>query len=450
MGISTPFIRRPIATSLLMAGVLMIGAVAYPLLPVAPLPQVDFPTIQVTAQLPGADPVTMASSVTAPLERQFAQIPGVTQMTSSSTLGNSAITVQFDLNRNIDGAAQDIQTAINAAGGQLPKTLPSPPTYRKVNPADAPILVLALHSDALPITVVDDYAENILVQNISQIPGVAQVSVNGQQKPAVRIQVDPEKLASMGLGLEDVRAVIANATTDSPKGSIDGATRTFTIYDNDQLLSAEPWNDVILTYRNGAPVRIRDIGRAVDGAENSRIAAWANGKPAILLAVLKQPGANVIETVDRIKALLPQLQAAIPTAVKVDVLSDRTTTIRASVGDVQFTLILTVVLVVFVIFIFLRSFWATAIPSVTVPLALIGSFALMYPLGYSLDNLSLMGLSIAIGFVVDDAIVMLENIERHVDEGLSPVAAADKGSARSASPSCRSACRWSRCSFRCC
>ena len=428
MGISTPFIRRPIATSLLMAGVLMIGAVAYPLLPVAPLPQVDFPTIQVTAQLPGADPVTMASSVTAPLERQFAQIPGVTQMTSSSTLGNSAITVQFDLNRNIDGAAQDIQTAINAAGGQLPKTLPSPPTYRKVNPADAPILVLALHSDALPITVVDDYAENILVQNISQIPGVAQVSVNGQQKPAVRIQVDPEKLASMGLGLEDVRAVIANATTDSPKGSIDGATRTFTIYDNDQLLSAEPWNDVILTYRNGAPVRIRDIGRAVDGAENNRIAAWANGKPAILLAVLKQPGANVIETVDRIKALLPQLQAAIPTAVKVDVLSDRTTTIRASVGDVQFTLILTVVLVVFVIFIFLRSFWATAIPSVTVPLALIGSFALMYPLGYSLDNLSLMGLSIAIGFVVDDAIVMLENIERHVDEGLSPVAAADKGS----------------------
>jgi hydrophobe/amphiphile efflux-1 (HAE1) family protein len=428
MGISTPFIRRPIATSLLMAGVLMIGAVAYPLLPVAPLPQVDFPTIQVTAQLPGADPVTMASSVTAPLERQFAQIPGVTQMTSSSTLGNSAITVQFDLNRNIDGAAQDIQTAINAAGGQLPKTLPSPPTYRKVNPADAPILVLALHSDALPITVVDDYAENILVQNISQIPGVAQVSVNGQQKPAVRIQVDPEKLASMGLGLEDVRAVIANATTDSPKGSIDGATRTFTIYDNDQLLSAEPWNDVILTYRNGAPVRIRDIGRAVDGAENNKIAAWANGKPAILLAVLKQPGANVIETVDRIKALLPQLQAAIPTAVKVDVLSDRTTTIRASVGDVQFTLILTVVLVVFVIFIFLRSFWATAIPSVTVPLALIGSFALMYPLGYSLDNLSLMGLSIAIGFVVDDAIVMLENIERHVDEGLSPVAAADKGS----------------------
>jgi hydrophobe/amphiphile efflux-1 (HAE1) family protein len=428
MGISTPFIRRPIATSLLMAGVLMIGAVAYPLLPVAPLPQVDFPTIQVTTQLPGADPVTMASSVTAPLERQFAQIPGVTQMTSSSTLGNSAITVQFDLNRNIDGAAQDIQTAINAAGGQLPKTLPSPPTYRKVNPADAPILILAVHSDSVPITVADDYAENILVQSISQITGVAQVSVNGQQKPAVRIQVDPEKLASMGLGLEDVRAVIVNATTDSPKGSIDGATRTFTIYDNDQLLNAEPWNDVILAYRNSAPVRVRDVGRAIDGAENTKIAAWANGKRAILLAVLKQPGANVIETVDRIKALLPQLQAAIPAAIRVDVLSDRTTTIRASVSDVQFTLMLTVVLVVLVIFIFLRSFWATAIPSVTVPLALIGSFALMYPLGYSLDNLSLMGLSIAIGFVVDDAIVMLEDIERHVEDGLSPVVAAIKGS----------------------
>ena len=428
MGISTPFIRRPIATSLLMAGVLVIGAVAYPLLPVAPLPQVDFPTLQVTTQLPGADPVTMASSVTAPLERQFAQIPGVTQMTSSSTLGNSAITVQFDLSRNIDGAAQDIQTAINAASGQLPKILPSPPTYRKVNPADAPILVIAVTSDSLPITVADDYAENILVQNISQIPGVAQVNVNGQQKPAVRIQVDPEKLASMGLGLEDVRAVIVNATTDSPKGSIDAATRTFTIYDNDQLLSAEPWNNVILTYRNGAPVRIRDIGQAIDGAENNKIAAWANGKRAILLAVLKQPGANVIETVDRIKAVLPQLQAAIPAAIKVDVLSDRTTTIRASVNDVQFTLMLTVVLVILVIFVFLRSFWATAIPSVTVPLALIGSFALMYPLGYSLDNLSLMGLSIAIGFVVDDAIVMLENIERHVEHGLSPLAAAIKGS----------------------
>jgi hydrophobe/amphiphile efflux-1 (HAE1) family protein len=428
MGISTPFILRPIATSLLMAGVLMIGAVSYPFLPVAPLPQVDFPTIQVTTQLPGASPETIASSVTAPLERQFAQIAGVTQMTSSSTLSNSSITVQFDLNRNIDAAAQDVLTAINAAGGQLPKTLPSPPTYRKVNPADSPILILAVHSDALPITVTDDNAENVLVQNISQIPGVAQVNVNGQQKPAVRIQLDPEKLASMGISLEDVRAVLTNVTTDSPKGSIDGATRTFTIYDNDQVLNAQPWNDAIITYRNGAPVRVRDVGRAVDGPENNKIAAWAGGKPAIILAVLKQPGANVIQTVDRIKALLPQLQAAIPPAVKVDILSDRTTTIRASVNDVQFTLMLTIALVIAVIFVFLRSLWATVIPSVTVPLALVGTFALMWILGYSLDNLSLMGLSIAVGFVVDDAIVMLENIHRHIEDGLSPFDAAVKGS----------------------
>jgi hydrophobe/amphiphile efflux-1 (HAE1) family protein len=428
MGISTPFVHRPIATSLLMAGVLLIGAVSYPFLPVAPLPQVDFPTIQVTAQLPGASPETMASSVTSPLERQFAQIPGVTQMTSSSTLNNSSITLQFDLNRNIDAAAQDVLTAINAAGGQLPKTLPSPPTYRKVNPADAPILIIAVHSDALPITVADDYAENVLVQNISQIPGVAQVNVNGQQKPAVRIQLDPEKLASMGLSLEDARAMLMNVTTDSPKGSIDGATRTFTIYDNDQLLNAQPWNDAIVAYRNGAPVRVSDVGSAVDGPENNKIAGWAGGKRAIILAVLKQPGANVIETVDRIKAMLPQLQAAIPPAVKVEILSDRTTTIRASVSDVQFTLVLTIGLVVAVIFVFLRSFWATMIPSVTVPLALVGTFALMWVMGYSLDNLSLMGLSIAVGFVVDDAIVMLENIHRHIEDGMSPLEAAIKGS----------------------
>ena len=427
MSISSLFIRRPIATSLLMAGILFIGAVAYPFLPVAPLPQVDFPTIQVTTQLPGADPVTMASSVTAPLERQFAEIPGVTQMTSSSVLGVSSITIQFDLSRDIDAAAGDIQAAINAAGGQLPKDLPSPPTYRKVNPADSPILIFAVHSDSLPITTVDDYAENILVQNLSQIPGVAQVNIGGQQKPAVRIQVDAQKLAAMGIGLEDLRGVIVNITTDSPKGSIDGATRTFTIYDNDQLLKAQPWNDAIIAYKNGAPVRVRDIGHAVEGPERSKLAAWANNKPAVILAVLKQPGANVIETVDSIKAVLPQLQAAIPPAIHTDIISDRTTTIRASVKDVQFTLMLTIALVVFVIFLFLRSLSATVIPSVTVPLALVGTFALMYLAGFSLDNLSLMGLSIAVGFVVDDAIVMLENIQRHVEEGLSPVQAALKG-----------------------
>jgi hydrophobe/amphiphile efflux-1 (HAE1) family protein len=428
MNISSAFIARPIATSLLMAGILLVGAAAYPLLPVAPLPQVDFPTILVTTQLPGASPEIMAASVTQPLERQFGQIPGVTQMTSSSALGNSSITVQFDLLRNIDGAAQDIQTAINAASGQLPKNLPSPPTYRKVNPADSPILVLALTSDTVPLTEVDDYAENILDQHISQISGVANVEIGGQQKPAVRIQVDPAKIASFGLSLEDLRGVIVNATTVSPKGTVDGKTRTFTIYDNGQMLTAAPWNDVIVAYKNGAPVRIRDIGRAIDAPENTRLAAFANGKQAILLPIFKLPGANVIQTVDSIKAALPQLRAAIPPAVKVQVLSDRTQTIRASVADVQFTLLLTIALVVAVIFIFLRSLWATIIPSVAVPLALVGTFVIMYVLGYSLDNLSLMALTIAVGFVVDDAIVMLENIDRHLEDGLSPMEAAIKGS----------------------
>jgi hydrophobe/amphiphile efflux-1 (HAE1) family protein len=363
--------------------------------------------------------------VTAPLERQFAEIPGVSQMTSSSTLGNSSVTLQFDLDRNIDGAAQDVQTAINAAGGQLPKNLPSPPTYRKVNPADSPILLIAVRSDTLPLTTVDDYAENILGQAISQVPGVAQVNFGGQQKPAVRVELDPQKLAALGIGLEDVRSVITAATTDSPKGSIDGATRTFTIYDNDQELKADPWNDVIIAYKNGAPVRIRDVGRAVEGPENNKLAGWANGQRAVILIVLKQPGSNVIDVVDHIKTLLPQLQAAVPP--EVDIISDRTTTIRASVSDVQFTLLLTIALVVGVIFVFLRNVWATLIPSITVPLALVGTFALMYVFGYSLDNLSLMGLSIAVGFVVDDAIVMLENIHRHIEDGLPPVQAAIKG-----------------------
>lgn len=427
MSISSPFIRRPIATSLLMAGIFLVGAAAYPFLPVAALPEVEFPTIQITTQLPGADPVTMATSVTAPLERQFAQIPGVTQMTSTSVFGTSSITVQFDLGRNIDGAAGDVQSAINAAGGQLPKNLPSPPFYRKVNPADPPIIVLALHSDALPITTVDDYAENIFVQSLSQINGVGQVLVFGQQKPAIRIQADPEKLAAFGLGLEDLRGAITNITTDSPKGTIDGATRTFTIYGNDQLLAAQPWNDAIIAYRNGAPVRVRDIGRAIEGPERSKLAAWANGRRAVILAILKEPGANVIDTVDQIKARLPKLEATIPPAITVDTIIDRTTTIRASITDVQFTLMLTIVLVVLVIFLFLRNLSATVIPSVTVPLALVATFALMYVAGFSIDNLSLMALSIAVGFVVDDAIVMLENIERHVEEGLTPLQAAYKG-----------------------
>ncbi|MEA2836995.1 MAG: hydrophobic/amphiphilic exporter (mainly bacteria), family [Bradyrhizobium sp.] len=427
--ISSPFIRYPIATSLLMAGILFVGLVAYPLLPVAPLPQVDFPTIQVAASLPGGSPETMASSVAQPLERQLAQIPGVAQMTSTSSLGTTAVTIQFDLNRNIDGAANDVQAAINAAGGQLPKNLPSPPTYRKVNPADSPILLLSATSDTLPLTTVSDAVDAQLAQQISQISGVAQVSIGGQQKPAVRIQIDPAKLVAKGLQLEDVRAQVAITTVDSPKGNIDGTTKSYTIYANDQLSESRDWNNVIIAYRNGGPLRIRDIGQAVTGPEDAKQAAWANGKRGVFLVVFKQPGANVIDTVDKIKAQLPRLVAAIPPAVKVDVISDRTQTIRAAVADVQFTLALTIALVVMVIFIFLRSVWATIIPSVTVPLALLGACALMWVFGYTLDNLSLMALTISVGFVVDDAIVMLENITRYIEEGEKPMAAALKGAA---------------------
>ena len=428
MNISTPFIQRPIATTLLMAAILLAGLVAYPLLPVAKLPQVDFPTIVVSTTLPGADPQTMGSSVTTPLERQFSQISGVTQMTSTSTLGNSSITLQFDLDRSIDSASQDVQSAINAASGQLPKALPAPPTYRKVNPADTPILILSASSDILPITTVDDFADTVVAQQISRIDGVGQVSIGGEQKPAVRVQIDPAKIALMGISLEDLRGVIANVTADAPKGNIDGANRNFTIYANDQLLTAEPWNNIIVAYKNGGPVRIRDIGRAVDGPENTELKAWQNGRPGVYLLVYKLPGANVINTVDRVKATLPLLQASIPPAVKIQILMDRTTTIRASVEDVQFTLALTVGLVVMVIFLFLRNIWATVIPGITVPLALLGTAGLMYVAHYSLDNLSLMALTISVGFVVDDAIVMLENIHRHLEEGLSPMEAALKGS----------------------
>ncbi|WP_342710893.1 efflux RND transporter permease subunit [Bradyrhizobium sp. B124] len=427
-GISAPFIRFPIGTSLLMAGILFVGLVAYPLLPVAPLPQVDFPTIQITATLPGGSPETMATSVAQPLERQFAQIPGIAQMTSTSYLGTASVTIQFDLNRSIDGAANDVQAAINAASGQLPKNLPSPPTYRKVNPADAPIMLLSATSDTLPLTTVSDSVDAQLAQQISQISGVAQVIIGGQQKPSVRVQIDPAKLVAKGLSLEDVRAAINIATVDSPKGNIDGATRAYTIYANDQLLTADPWNDVIIAYRNGGPLRIRDVGQAVTGPEDAKQAAWANGKRGVFLVVFKQPGANVIDTVDKIKATLPRLVAAIPPAIKIEVISDRTTTIRAAVEDVQFTLLLTIFLVVMVIFAFLRSFWATVIPAVTVPLALLGACALMWVFGYTLDNLSLMALTIAVGFVVDDAIVMLENISRYIEEGERPMAAAFKGS----------------------
>ena len=427
MSISTPFIRRPIATSLLMAALVLVGIAAYPFLPVAPLPRVDFPTINVNAKYPGASPETMATAVAQPLERQFAAISGISQMTSISVQGQSSITIQFDLDRNIDAAASDVQSAINAASGQLPKNLPSAPNYWKVNPSESPILIMSVQSDAVPLIDVDDYADLVLSQQISQIAGVSQVLIGGEQKRAVRVQVDPAKLAAMGMTLEDVRYSLVNATVNAPKGTINGENRTFTIYANDQLTKAAEYQDVVLAYRNGAPVRVRDIGRAVDGPENQLLAGWQNGKRGIILMVFKQPGANVIETVERIKAALPRLEASIPPAVHVGIIMDRTQTIRASVDDVQFTLMLSIGLVVMVIFLFLRSVWATIIPSITVPVALICTFAVMFLLGYSLDNLSLMALTIAVGFVVDDAIVMLENIYRHIEEGMRPMEAAIKG-----------------------
>jgi hydrophobe/amphiphile efflux-1 (HAE1) family protein len=427
MNISAPFIARPIATALLMVGLLLGGLAAYPLLPVAALPNVNYPTLQVTAQLPGADPQTMASSVATPLELQFGQIPGLIQMTSASALGFTQITLQFDLSRAIDGAATDTLSAINAAAAQLPLNIPYPPTIRKVNPADTPILVLGITSDTLPLTVVDAYAENILLPKISQISGVGLVGIGGQQKPAIRIQVDPQALASRGISLEDVRNVIGQANVDQPKGTLNSPRQTYTLNTNDQLLKPSEYESLILAYRNGSPVRLRDVGKAIDAPENDLIAGWYNHQRAIIMAVQRQPGANVIDTVARVKAMLPVLQASIPAAMKVNIISDRTETIRASVSDVQFTLLLTVALVVMVIFLFLRNFWATIIPAVTVPLSLVGTFAVLYELGYSLDNLSLMAMSIAVGFVVDDAVVVIENIVRHLEEGATPLEAALKG-----------------------
>jgi hydrophobe/amphiphile efflux-1 (HAE1) family protein len=427
MNISAPFIRRPIATALLMVGLLVGGLVAYPLLPVAALPNVNYPTLQVTAQLPGADPQTMASSVATPLELQFGEIPGLTQMTSASALGYTQITLQFDLNRQIDGTVSDTLSAINAATAYLPTGMPYPPTIRKVNPADTPILVLGLTSDTLPLTTVDAYAENILLQKISQIAGVGLVGIGGQQKPAVRVQLDPQALAARGINLEDVRTALGQANVDLAKGTLNSPRQTYTLNTNDQLLNANDYANLVIAYRNGAPVRIRDVGQAISAPENDLIAGWFNQKRAVILAIQRQPGANVINTVNRIKAMMPVLQASIPPAVKVNIISDRTETIRASVSDVQFTLMLTVALVVMVIFIFLRNFWATVIPAVTVPLSLIGTFAVLYELGYSLDNLSLMALSIAVGFVVDDAVVVIENIVRHMEEGAAPFEAALKG-----------------------
>jgi hydrophobe/amphiphile efflux-1 (HAE1) family protein len=428
VNLSTPFIHRPVATALLMTAVAFMGISAFPFLPVASLPQVDFPTIQVQATLPGASAETMASAVAAPLERQFSQISGITQLTSQSTLGATEVVIQFDLNRSLDSAAQDVQAAIITAGKSLPQAMSQPPIYRKINPADAPILTLSLRSETLPLTIVQENADNFLIPAISQVSGVGRVSLGGDRKPSIRIQVDPAKLAASGLTLEEVRSSIVGATTNAAKGTINTASNSFTISANDQISEAQPFEDVVLAYRNGAPIRIRDVGQAVAEASNRNVAAYQNNDPGILINVHKQPGANVIETVELIKAQLPRLTAKMPPAITVDIILDRTRTIRASVHEVEFTLVLTVCLVILVILLFLRNAWATIIPSLTIPLALLGSFAVMYLLNFSLNNISLMALVISIGFVVDDAIVVVENIYRHMERGVPAFEAAVQGS----------------------
>ncbi|HEY2406328.1 MAG TPA: multidrug efflux RND transporter permease subunit [Polyangiaceae bacterium] len=424
MNLAGPFIRRPIATTLLAIGVMLAGSWAYRLLPVAPLPRVDFPTINVSASLPGASPETMASAVATPLERRFGRIAGVTEITSSSTLGSSNITLQFDLDRDVDSAARDVQAAIAAAGGELPTNLPFRPTYRKVNPADSPILILSLTSDALPLSTVFESANTILAQKISQVEGVGQVFVGGGQQPAVRVQADPEKLAGLGLSMEDVRAALAATTVASAKGTIAGSDRTLVIGANDQLFSAEKYKPLIVAYQNNAPVRLSDVANVFDDVENNRVAAWHNGKRCVLIIIRKQPGANIIETIERVRNLIPSMVSSIPPSINVVVATERAKSIRASVAEVERTLLLSVALVIGVVFVFLRSARATAIPSVAVPLSLVGTFGVMYLLGYSIDNLSLMALTISTGFVVDDAIVVTENITRHVEAGKSPMEAA--------------------------
>ncbi|HEX4130328.1 MAG TPA: multidrug efflux RND transporter permease subunit [Pirellulales bacterium] len=428
MSPSRPFILRPVATVLLMVAILLAGMVAYRQLPVSALPQVDYPTIQVTTFYPGASPEVMASSVTAPLERQFGQVPGLTLMTSSSSETSSIITLRFTLELDIDVATQQVQAAINAAGTFLPKDLPNPPIYNKTNPADAPILTLALSSETLPLTKVQDLADTRLAQKISQMSGVGMVSISGGQRPAIRIQANPVALSALGLNLEDLRLALTQASVNQAKGSFDGIQQAFTIGANDQLLTSPEYRKLIIAYRNNAPIYLSDVATVFDGAENARQAAWMNDTPAVIVNIQRQPGANIIEVVDGIKDLLPQLTSSLPPSIKTEILTDRTVTIRASVHDVQRELITTVALVVLVIFLFLRNFSATVIPSVAVPLSLIGTFAVMYMLDYSLNNLTLMALTISTGFVVDDAIVMIENIVRYIEEGETPLEAALRGS----------------------
>ncbi|HTT80077.1 MAG TPA: efflux RND transporter permease subunit, partial [Stellaceae bacterium] len=427
MSISEPFIRRPIATSLLMLGILVFGIGAYNLLPVAAVPNVDFPTITVTAQYPGADPSTMASAVATPLETQFTAIPSLSQMTSWSGVGVTSITLQFDLNRNIDAAASDVQQAINAASGVLPQNMPTPPTYRKVNPANFPVLIYAIHSDAVPPYKIDDYANNVIADRLSTEPGVGQVFVFGSMPYAARVQINPAALAAKGIGLEDVRNALVAATVNNPKGEIEGEHQAISLDTNDQLFDAAQYGNVIIAYRNGAPIRIKDVGDVINSVQNERLRSWFGDQRAEGIAIEKAPGANTIDLVDRIEALMPKLEQSLPPAVHVDLMSDRSQTTRASVRDVQLTMLLTIALVIVVIFLFLRTLWATIIPSMAVPLSLVATFAVMYVGGYSIDNISLMGLTITVGFIVDDAIVMIENIVRYIEQGMRPFDAALKG-----------------------
>ncbi|MEO6052432.1 MAG: efflux RND transporter permease subunit, partial [Chthoniobacterales bacterium] len=427
MNISEPFIRRPIATSLLAAGILILGVVAYNFLPVAPLPNVEFPTIYVSAALPGADPETVATSLAAPLERRFATIAGVTEITSTSTLGGVGILLQFDLNRNIDGATRDVQAAINAAASELPPALPQPPSYRKANPNDSPIMVLALTSDSYRLSELYNFCYQILAPKISQIPGVSQVDIGGGAKSAVRVRVNPPALASMELTMDDIRTALVNSNSNLPKGGIDGNGLGYAINSNDQLLEAKEYKDIIVAQKNGTSIPLNAVATVVDANENVRMAGWYNDKRAVLLIVRKQSDANIIETADQIHASLPQLERWLPPSVHLSVLSDRTNTIRASVKEVQFSLLISTCLVVMVCFIFLRRFWPTLIASITVPLSLAATFGVMYLLHFSLDNISLMALTISVGFVVDDAIVVIENIVRYLEEGCSPFEAALKG-----------------------
>ena len=428
MNISAPFIRRPVATSLLTAALLLSGALAYRMLPVASMPEVTYPVIQVNAGLPGASPETMATAVATPLERMFGRIAGINQMTSNSQLGSTNVVMQFDLNRDIDAAGRDVQAAINAARGQLPANLPSNPTWRKVNPAESPIMVLALTSDTATQQQMFDQADSILAQKIAQISGIGQVNVGGSSQPAVRVEVNPLLLSKLGVGLDQVRTALGAANANSPKGSLSNQKSSVILDDNDQLFLAREYAPLIVAYHDGAPVRISDVATVIDGQQNSRNAGTVNGKHAVLLQLYRQPSANTIDTVDRVRALLPLLQASIPPSIDISVSQDRTVTIRASVNDIEVTLVISVVLVILVVFFFLRSIWATAIPSIAVPLSLVGTLGVMYLAGYTIDNLSLMALTISTGFVVDDAIVVIENITRYLEKGMSPVEAALEGS----------------------